>query len=238
MATRIKLAETSEELDQLFQLRHQVFCEERGYAQPTHDGRLHDRFDAFPGVANFIAVVGGRVVGGMRIVEESGAGLPAHDYFDFTSRVAGGGDSRIGSVSMLVVHPAHRKGPLFFLLAGMGHSWAARRGLTHLVAPVSPDAEVPGRRLGYEALAPRFFHEGLRLTVTPLLLDMKRMSGHLAAFVARRQREQLGDDFARTFYRAGEVIARVGEPGDEAYLVVDGEVSVQVAAPMAAGMHE
>lgn len=183
MSVQVKLAETGAELDQLFQLRHQVFCEERGYAPRTPDRRLYDRFDIFPGVGNFIAVADGQVVGGWRIVEERGAGLPAYDYFDFASALPPSGDRRLGSVGMLVIAPAHRRGRMFFSLISLGHRWAAQRGLTHLLAPAAPDVEPLARRLGYEALAPRFFHDELRLWVTPMLLDMQQMSAHLAASV-------------------------------------------------------
>jgi N-acyl-L-homoserine lactone synthetase len=186
---QVKLAETSREIDQLFQLRHQVFCEERGYSAETPDRRAFDRFDALPGVANFIAIADGRVVGGWRIVEESGAGLPAYDYFDFESRLPQSADVRVGSVGMLVTHPAYRRSRLFFSLISAGHLWAARRGLTHLLAPAAPEVEPLARRLGYVALTPQFCHERLRLKVTPMLLDMQRMSAPLATSVAKHLRD-------------------------------------------------
>lgn len=185
MSVQVKLALTGAEFDQLFQLRHRVFCEERRYVAETPDRRLYDRFDAFPGVANFVAIVDGQVVGGWRIVGECGAGLPAYDYFDFESWIPRSEDVHVGSVGMLVIQPAHRRGRLFYSLICAGHQWAVRRGLTHLLAPAAPDVEPIARRLGYVALTPRFFHEGLRLQVTPMVLDMQQMCAPLSASIAR-----------------------------------------------------
>jgi N-acyl-L-homoserine lactone synthetase len=151
----------------------------------------------------------GRVVGCVRVVEESGAGLPAQDYYDFAPRLPRSGVARVGSMGMMAIHPCYRRGGIFFVLVGMGHYWAARRGLTHLIGAVAPGAEPLVRSLGYEALAPQAFHEGLRRWAIPMLLDMNRMSARLAAFVAEQHRGRSPEDFDRTFLRDGEVITLI-----------------------------
>lgn len=187
MTVHIKLADTADEFDQLFQLRHRVFSEEKGYAHARDDGRLCDRFDAFPGVANVIAVIAGRVVGGLRIVADRGAGTSADAWFDFAPHLPPRGASRVGSVGMLVIDSRYRKGPVFFPIVGVAHTWASQQRLTHLVAPLAPGVEPAAYPLGYVALAPRFRHEGTGLWVTPLVLEMKHMSARLASFVAAQR---------------------------------------------------
>lgn len=189
MFVRIKLAETADELDQLFRLRHRIFSEECRYAPAAGDRRLFDRFDAFPAVCNAIAVADGRVVGGLRIVEDCGLGLPADEYFDFTPHLPP--RARVGSTGMAVIDPRHRGTQIFMPLAGVSHTWAARRGLTHLALPISPNAEHLGPVLGYEPLAPRFFNERLGLFVTPMLLDTSRMGKKLIPFLGGPHLEQV-----------------------------------------------
>lgn len=186
MSIQVKIAETSTEIDQLFQLRHRVFCEERRYMRPTPDGRLYDRFDSLPGVANVIAIVDGEVAGGWRLVEETGAGLPAYDYYDFASQLPRRSSVRLSSVGMVVIHPDHRGKKLFFPMSCVGHRWAVQRGISHILAPASPEMVPLAADLGYVPLTPEFFHERLRLKVTPMVLDMLQMSSRLANAVVGR----------------------------------------------------
>ena len=60
VTVRIRLARTTDELDQVFALRHRVMVDEEGYMPAQPDGRLADRFDAYPTTANVIALVDGR----------------------------------------------------------------------------------------------------------------------------------------------------------------------------------
>src|SRR5262249_7293735 len=48
MTLRVRVAQTTAELDAVFRLRHQVFVEEEGYMPPRPDRRIADRFDAYP----------------------------------------------------------------------------------------------------------------------------------------------------------------------------------------------
>lgn len=193
MSIQVKIAETSDELDQLFQLRHRVFCEERRYMRPTPDRRLSDRYDSLPGVANVIAIIDGEVVGGWRLVEETGSGLPAYDYYDFASQLPRRG-TRLASVGMVVIHPDHRGRKLFFPMSCVGHRWAVQRGISHILAPASPEMVPLASDLGYVPLVPQFFHERLRLKVTPMVLDMLQMSSRLANAVVGRIEAARRDD--------------------------------------------
>jgi hypothetical protein len=51
MAVRIRLAETTADLDALLRLRHRVFVDDKGYFPAQPDGRVGDRFDAYPTTA-------------------------------------------------------------------------------------------------------------------------------------------------------------------------------------------
>lgn len=228
MAVHIKLAETETELDQIFRLRHQVFAIEKHYMPITPDGRLYDRFDTFPKVGNIIAVTGGCLVGGVRIVQAEAALTPAQEYFDFFPYLPLGARTQVGSVGMFVIEPSYRKGKLFLSLMGMCHYWALLRGLTHLIAPLSPDAEPCVQRLGYKPLTPRYFDESKQLYVCPMMLEMDRMADRLQTFVTRCHLDHCMHDFGRAFYQAGEVVFQAGDEGNAAYIIIAGAASVEV----------
>ena len=136
------LARTTDELDQVFALRHSVLVDEEGYMPAQPDGRLCDRFDAYPTTANVIALVDGRIVGAVRFIERTPAGTSADEFFDFRPFLPPAARDVTGG--MLVLERAHRATPrLVFAMLGMGYYWAIGRGATHVIAPRTPSA---GRR--------------------------------------------------------------------------------------------
>ena len=165
---RIKIASAAAELDELFQVRHRVFVEQMGYFPPAEDGRLLDRFDAFPTTANIVALHEGRVVGGVRIVEPSptGAGAPTDALFDFRPHLPEGAVS--GSGSMLVMEEAFRAVPrVTFAMLGMMYYWALCKGLTHITGVAAPHAVELFLGSGYKAVAQPVLHPPSRLPRLP-----------------------------------------------------------------------
>ena len=138
MTVRIRLARTTDELDQVFALRHRVMVDEEGYMPAQPDGRLFDRFDAYPTTGNVIALVGGRIVGAVRLIERTPAGASADEFFDFRPFLPPAARDVTGG--MLVLERAHRDTPrLVFAMMGMGYYWAIGRGATHIIAPANPE---------------------------------------------------------------------------------------------------
>lgn len=224
MKIRIKVAETATELDQLFRLRHDVFCREQRYMAEQHDGRLVDRFDAFPGIANIVALVDGAVVGGVRVVEAGPLGFPAQDYFDFSSHIPPG--ARLASGSMFAVLPRYRRDRLPLAITGMSYTWVARRGLTHVAAAVSPLSEQGFLASGFRACAPRYLHAASGLAVRPMLLAMEDLEPRLAAFVEAQQVEPLLDVFERELLKTGDIILAEGEVADAVRVIIEGRVGL------------
>src|SRR3954454_18070915 len=99
MPFTVHIAHDTDELDALFQLRHRVFADEGEHLAPHADGRLADRFDAYPTTANLVALIDGRVVGGVRAALPSPAGHPTDEFYDFAAHVPAG--AAIGSMSLL-----------------------------------------------------------------------------------------------------------------------------------------
>jgi N-acyl-L-homoserine lactone synthetase len=226
MSIRVKLAQTSDELDQIFRVRHRVFVEEDGYMAQRPERRIYDRFDAFPTTANVIAIADGRVVGGIRYVEPAPVGLPVDDYFDFTPYLPPA-PSRVGACGMLVLEKEYRGQPrLTFAMNGMGYYWAVSRGLTHIVGAANPEREASFRKVGYTSVAPEFFHTQKRLRVLPMILDLQHMNDRLLDFVRRQRLRHFLGSFERQFHSAGETVIRKGDAGSAAYVVVDGKAGV------------
>lgn len=228
MSVRIRLATSPSDFDQLFKVRHRVFIEKEGFFPPTSDGRLVDRFDAFPTTANIVAVAEGRVVGGVRIVEPSAVGVPADHYFDFRPYLPEG-NIRVGSGSMLVVEEEYRRIPrVTFAMLGMMYYWALRKGLTHITGVAAPEAEKLFLGSGYVPVHPRFFHEESKLNALPVVLEISKLNDRFAGFVDRHDIRHFLKSFERQFHQAGETIITAGEPGSAAYVIIEGRVGVSV----------
>jgi hypothetical protein len=228
MGVRVRIARTTEELDQVFRLRHQVFVEEEGYMTPRPDGRIADRFDAYPTTANIIAVVDGQIVGSIRFVERSVAGVSTDEFFDFTPYVPAG--VRDGSSGMLVLGQHYRGIPrLVVSMVGMGYYWAVSRGITLLLGAINPERREAFLRSGYREVAPEFYHEERGLPVQPVILDIDAMSDRFLAFVRRQGIQHWLSSFEREFHSAGDAVLSRGEAGDAAFVVIDGHAAVKAA---------
>lgn len=229
MGIRVRFAETTADLDALFRLRHKVYVEEKGWFPAQRDGRVTDRFDAYPNKVNVIAVVEGQVVGAVRFVESSPVGLPADYFFDFSPFLPA--DARVGSASLLCLEPELRKsGGLVSSMFGMGYHWALGRGLTHLVGPFNPAVAPAFLATGVRPVAPEFIHEDSGLPVVPAIFPLAELDERFLEFARRQGIEHFLQSLDRQFHQEGETIVRQGDPGDAAFVVVDGEVAVTVGS--------
>lgn len=228
MALRIKRAETTEELDGLFRVRHEVFVDEKGYSQPTGDRRLVDRFDAFPSTANVIALDGDTVVGGVRFMIVPASGGPHSPYYDFAPHLPAG--ARVGNGSMLVMRPPFRsvRGATFTML-GMGYQWAMAQQMTHVVGLAAPEAEPLFLKMGYEAVAARIPFEGAGETALPVMLDVARLANPFLEFAQRHSAEFLLQSPVRQFSPAGEIVVQRGANDDAVFVIVSGTATVRGA---------
>jgi N-acyl-L-homoserine lactone synthetase len=226
---RVRFAESTEDLDALFRLRHKVYVEEKGWFPAQRDGRVTDRFDAYPNKVNVVAVVENQVVGAVRFVESSPVGLPADYFFDFSPFLPD--DANVGSASLLCLEPDLRKsGGLVSSMFGMGYHWALGRGLTHLVGPFNPAVAPAFLATGVRPVAPEFIHEESGLPVVPAIFPLADLDERFLEFARRQGIAHFLQSLDRQFHPEGETIVRQGDPGDAAFVVVDGEVAVTVGS--------
>ena len=230
MGVRIKIAATADELDELFQVRHRVFVREKRYFPPVDDGRLLDRFDAFPTTANIVAMSADHVVGGVRIVEPSGSGAPADEFFDFRPYLPEG--AIVGSGSMLVMDEEFRRVPrVTFAMLGMMYYWALCKGLTHITGVAAPEAVKLFLGSGYKPVAKAVLHGPSQLPALPVMLDIVELNDRFSAFVDKHQFRHFLQSFERQFHQKGEYIIRRGDAGTSAYVIIEGRVGVSVGGP-------
>lgn len=231
MAVRIKVAQSSWELDELYKLRHKVFVEQGKYLPPRDDKRLFDRFDSFPTTTNIIGISDGYVIAGVRLSESSPVGLPTDDFFDFSPFLPKD-NAKTGSGSMLCVEQAYRHQKRFTSsMMGMFYYLARLRGLTHIVGVVNPKTAEAFVETGYELVAPKCFHKSHGLEGRPIILDLEKLTDKFIHFVQRQNIEHFLANFDREFYSAGETIIQKDTHGDVVYVVVDGRVSMHQKAP-------
>ncbi|HEY7035273.1 MAG TPA: GNAT family N-acyltransferase [Thermomicrobiales bacterium] len=198
----IRVAESAEDIDRLFRARHRVFAEVDGYVPCRADGRLCDRFDAYPTNRNLIAEHDGRIVGGLRFTEQSPAGTPPDEFFDFGSFLDAK-TTRFGSASKLFLEHAYRGSKVAFTLYGVGYAWGLGRGWTHVIGTANPETVPALLRSGYRPLTAEQFHAQQGLPFVPVLLDVAELDPRLRRFASS--------------YRGGPVWCRLDHrPEDEA----------------------
>lgn len=226
MGVRLKIAATTGELDAIFRVRHRVFVEEEGYFEPRPDGRIADRFDAYPTSANLVAAVDGRIVGALRVVEESDAGSPTDEFFDFRPHL--GAQARFSSGSMFCVERAHRRTPrLVFGLVAMAYHWARSRGLDQMVGAVNPDVEAFFKRVGGRQIAAPVWHHELGLGAIPIVIDLHKVPAAFAAFLPHQRPARFPQSFECELLERGQALLCRREPRRAVYVVLDGRVAVE-----------
>lgn len=223
MSLRVKIADNPHEIDSVFKLRHRVFSLE-GHMDIKPDGRIFDRFDSYPGTANIVAIVSGKVIGAVRYMQPTDAGCSIEEFFDLQSLAPPGVRLAIGS--MLVVDSLYRGlTSVTFNLTAMGFLWAASQGLTHIVGVVNPDREKGFLRSGFKRLGPLVHNDKIRWPVQPMIAELASLSDRFLVFLRCHSAPQRLHAFEREFHCAGEVVIGPGKPVDSTYVVISGRAT-------------
>ena len=229
MGIRIKVARTTEELDCVFKLRHQVYVEEERVLPANSDKRIVDRFDAFPTTVNFIALSPGGIVGNLRLCELiDTVGTPADDFFDFRPYYPKNGGKVLNAGMMCMSRKFRGKMRLSTNLMMMAVYWGSSIGVSHVFTPVNPRAETLFKGVGFEAISSDFSHEKTGLKLLPMMLDLKKLQDRFSDFVKAQGINPYIENFEREFYTKGEKIISSGEEGDRAYFVVAGRAKATI----------
>lgn len=225
MTVRIRIAASTVECDAVFRLRHQVFVEEGGYMPARPDQRLFDRFDAYPTTANVIAQADGRIVGSVRFTARAAVGSSTDEFFDFRPYLPPGG--REFALGMLVLERAfHHRRLLVEPMLSMGYLWCIRNGATHIVSALNPERRDAFLQRGWQPVGAQFASQDKGLPTLPIVLELDQLEKRTRGFLQRHSLQHWLHSFERQFHTAGETVLRQGDPGDAAYVIVDGLATV------------
>jgi N-acyl-L-homoserine lactone synthetase len=233
MRVHVKVAKTPKEIDGVFKVRHKVFIEEDGKFPSQSDKRLYDFFDTIPATVNIIAMVDDEVIGCLRMTELSEVGLPADHYFDFKPLLP---DNvvKLASVSMFCLLSEYRSNmQLAYMLISMGCYWGISRKISHIISPINPDIASLIMRIGFKPLCEEVISNVGGLPIIPIMLQVNELRDSTLQYVKRMKLEEFIDIFEREFFEEGDQILTLGEPGDTAYVVVEGKVKVSVPREIA-----
>ena len=225
MTVRVREARTSAELDDVFRLRHQVFVDEEHYMQQHADARIADRFDAYPTSTNIIALVDDQIVGAIRFMKRSPAGISTDEFYDYTACIEP--EPRDGASGMLVVARSRRTTPrLVTSMMSMGYLWAAAHGITRLFGTINPERLAAFRATGYRQVAPQFHHPVRDLDVIPMTLELTSISPHFADFIRHHRSVGHPCPGERQFHAPGEIVSPDRHASDVTYRIVRGRAAV------------
>ena len=233
------LAKTTEQIDSVFKLRHLVFAEQEKSLRAKTEGRLYDRFDAFPSTVQMMAQSKEQTIGAMRFSIDDTCGLPADEYFDFRALIPS--DAKIMHVGMFCVHRDFRGEKITLGLILMASYYGISNKVTHVVAPINPSLAPMLRRIGFKVVGEQFYDPHIDHDVLPLLLDTNDLRDFFVDFVKTNQLHDFIMDYQRWFCTAGETIVSAGDPGEEAFIIIEGTAEVklpncdQVIATLEAG---
>jgi len=226
MSLKITIANTPELLDSVFKLRHQVFVEEEKLLRKTPDGRLIDRFDAYPTTSNLMVKGNEDVIGTLRMTLDSSVGMPADNYYDFRKHVPH--DSRLMHCGLFCVPREHRNPKITTGLLLMAAYFSTSHEITHIVAPINPKIARLLKRIGFRAVGDEFTEPHTGAIMLPLILNMSELKDFFIHFVKQNQLQDFLGDYERWFYKAGEFIIKAGEVGEEAFVMIEGNAQVRL----------
>lgn len=243
MTIRLKVAQSSQELEELYKLRAQVYAEQ-GYFGAKQGNRkyreyLVDRFDTYPLCANIVAYSDdGEPIGTLRVNVDTGNKLPADEYFDFAPhrqeiteawKAEFGEEPRVVCAGMLAVRKqwrTHREviRSLFKMAGTIAREW----NVTHVIATVNFQNHTVYERIGFKPLSERIWVEEIGEHVVPMAvlfeqyyqwavsnLPEKKLA--IGSFTSQQQ---------RLVVKAGEYVFKEGDQADEAYLIDDGCIKI------------
>jgi len=101
-----RVAKDDPRMAELFRLRYQVYCVERGFESPEDhpNGLEFDEYDQYSSHFCAVAIRTGKIIGTIRIVHDSPIGLPIERYCELDAETKfSGNPQRVGEISRLAI---------------------------------------------------------------------------------------------------------------------------------------
>lgn len=226
MPIRMRIAETTDEIDSVYLLRHKVFVKQESLLKGNKEARLYDRYDSFPSTVQLIAQNDDDTIGAFRFSLDDTCGLPADNYFDYRVHVPN--DARLMHVGMFCIHQDYRGEKIAIGLILMASYYAISNSVSHVVAPINPTIAPMLRRIGFKKVGEQFHDPHMDNEVLPLLLDINDLKDYFVDFIKQNQMHDFIMDYQRWFCKAGESIVNAGDEGNEAFIIIDGTAEVRL----------
>jgi hypothetical protein len=227
MATTLKLANTSSELNEIMALRVRALNALGLNTGPVAklSGRLTDALDLDEGVLNFVGFSGPKAVASVRLSPfRPDEILQNHPYelSKIVQRVSG----KFVYADYWLQDPALPAIPdIQQHLLSFAWEVAFRRDYTHMISAIDQSHRAWLEKMGAQAA---FTKGATSDRVIPFTIDLREIGKRTAAQVRDKEILRFSDVFYKTIFQPGEIIALQGEKGSTAYLIEEGEVEVLV----------
>lgn len=227
MTIQLKVAQSTVEKANVYQLRYKVFIEEEKRFDLSSE-HIYDRFDSFNETSNFLAYSDGQPVAGIRLVLDNPVGLPAEEAYDFgpLRKTLTGGCATVG---WFCIRKKFRRHPgLVVSLIQMCFRKMRQQGARHVLAVMHPPAlPLLSRLVGAKPLGPEIEDHALGVGIIPVHVDLDRLpSGSRERFMDPD--EHLFEDSAeRRLFRRNETIVSHGDADEFVYQIMRGVVRTQ-----------
>ena len=226
MPIKICIAKTPKQIDEVFKIRHKVFCEEEGKLEPTPDGRILDRFDTYPTSTNLMVMNGDEVIGSMRLTLDSSIGIPGRDLYDLSSYVSD--DSLLMICGMSCITTPYRNARISLGMLQMACYFALHYKVSHIITPINPNIAILLDRIGFKILGEKLVDPHTGLTVLPSMLNMNDLNDFFIKFAEKNNLQHFIKDYESLFYQPGEEVIRAGEEGNCIFIIIEGKAEVKL----------
>lgn len=225
MPCSFKVARSTEDKERAYRLRHKVFVgEEQRFDH--HESKIHDVFDALSETACIIAESKNKVIGTIRATVDNPIGLPPMQHYDFKPFIKKH-TGKFAGISWLCITKKFRiyRGLLPGLFKTMVREMR-KMGVRHLIAALHPGVFPLLKFYGAEQVDSVFLSDELNVPMMPIHVDLE----NLPVGVHENSQDPLNiffdDSNERRIYTRGEYLTKVGERGDEAFLIMRGSVRI------------
>lgn len=228
MGLRVKIADTPEEIDACFRLRHRVFVEhEKSVDAEDNQTHIVDRFDGCGTGTILAAIEDGEIVGTVRLTVDSPIGIDMENFYDFRQHMTDA-DYSIASARYLCVSPEARgQVQTIRALMLMIYWLCVSKGVTHLTATLNVRLVPTLRRVGFKQMADAYSRDGVAFQIAPSMLIISEASDPLLDFVKQQDFIDYIKSFTHEFFRDGENVAAARDTDALACFIVQGGVSIE-----------
>ncbi|MDA8793125.1 cyclic nucleotide-binding domain-containing protein [Bacteriovoracaceae bacterium] len=230
MPTIIKKAESSDEINDVLELRYRVLCNSERVPNRLFAAtkKVSDHYDVHPSTINIIAYNSGKVVGTIRAIEyipEDNISNSIYDYSESFSNL----NDKAHTIDLIAIDKNFGGHDIFIeQMLKTTLTILTRQKIKYCFFNVPLHLARIATKLGYSKLSEPFFSKELEQEVIPMLIDVENYYDHIYKEIKDREILRFQDVFYDIIFEPGEILVVQGEKGSTAYLIESGEVEVLI----------